>query len=317
MKDTFARNINYLRVSVTDRCNLRCAYCMPTEGICKVTHRDILSYEEIVEIVRAAADLGIDKVRITGGEPLIRPGVAGLCRAVADIPGIREVVVTTNGILLADLARDLKSAGVSRVNVSLDTLDREKYRTITGGGDLGRVLDGLRAAYDAGLGPLKLNCVLMGGFNDDEIGDFVALTRDYPLDVRFIELMPMGPGASFPETAFLPGAVVLDRCPALQPLPADGGVAQLYGLPDGKGRVGLINPLSCQFCGQCNRIRLTPEGALKPCLHSDSEIRVRGLHGDALRDAITAAILGKPQQHGTLDAHHASEAGREMFSIGG
>lgn len=317
MRDAYARNINYLRVSVTDRCNLRCAYCMPPEGICKVQHRDILSYEEITQIVAAAAELGIEKVRITGGEPLVRPGVAGLCRAIAKLPGIREVAVTTNGIFLADLAQELKDAGVSRVNVSLDTLHPEKYRKMTGGGDLNRVLEGLRAAEDVGLGPIKLNCVLIGGFNDDEIVDFVARTQHKAIDVRFIELMPIGPGAKFPEKAFLKGSVVLERCPELIPLPADGGVAQLYRLPDGMGRVGLINPLSCQFCSDCNRIRLTPEGALKPCLHSDREIPVRGLTGAALREAVASAILQKPRQHGELDAHHASEAGRDMYTIGG
>lgn len=317
MKDQYSREISYLRVSVTDRCNLRCAYCMPQEGVCKVQHRDILSYEEITEIVRAAAELGVTKVRITGGEPLIRPGVANLCRAIADLPGIREVDVTTNGLLLADLAQKLKDAGVCRVNVSLDTLDPEKYRKITGGGDIARVLDGIRTAEAAGLGPIKLNCVLLGGFNDDEIGDLVELTRSRAMDVRFIELMPIGPGASFPPEAFLKGSAVLERCPSLEPLPEDGGVARLYRLPDGQGRVGLINPLSCQFCSSCNRLRLTPEGALKPCLHSDREIPVRGLSGEALRAAVAEAVLEKPRQHGELDAGHASEAGRDMYTIGG
>lgn len=318
MLDRYGRRISYLRVSVTDRCNLRCAYCMPPEGVCMVQHRDILSYEEITEIVAAAAGLGIEKIRITGGEPLIRPGVTELCRQIAAVPGIREIAVTTNGLLLAEMAADLRAAGVNRVNVSLDTLDPEKYRKITGGGDLHRVLDGLRAAAAAGLTPVKLNCVLIGGFNDGEIRDFVELGRVYPLEMRFIELMPIGPGAAFPEEAFLQGSAVLERCPELEPLPAEAaGVARLYRLPDGKGRVGLINPLSCQFCSSCNRIRLTPEGALKPCLHRDTEIPVRGLHGQALQDAVAAAILGKPAQHGELDAHHASEAGREMYTIGG
>ncbi len=317
MKDRYSRQVNYLRISVTDRCNLRCGYCMPPEGVCKREHRDILSYEEIVDIAAAAAELGIEKVRITGGEPLVRPGVAALCRAIADLPGVREVDITTNGLLLAEQAQALRDAGVRRVNVSLDTLNAEKYKKITRGGDLARVLDGLRAAAQAGLEPIKLNCVLIGGVNDDEIADLVELTRRYPVDVRFIELMPIGPAAAYPPEAFLAGEAVLERCPTLEALPADGGVARLFRLPDGLGRVGLIRPLSCQFCGDCNRIRLTAEGALKPCLHSEQEIPVRGLTGEELRRAIAQAILQKPRQHGELDAAHASEAGRDMYTIGG
>ncbi len=210
MKDSFSRSITYLRVSVTDRCNLRCRYCMPEEGVCKRSHSEILTYEEITEIVEEAARLGVTKVRITGGEPLIRPGITALCAAVSAIPGISEVALTTNGLLLPQMARELRRSGVSRVNVSLDTLQAEKYAAITRGGDLNRVLEGLRAAQAAGLG-IKLNCVLIGGFNDDEIPAFTALTRKFPMDVRFIELMPIGPGAEFPPEALLVGEGVLER----------------------------------------------------------------------------------------------------------
>ena len=317
MKDQFDRDITYLRVSVTDRCNLRCRYCMPAEGVCKLDHEKVLRYEEIVEIVSAAAELGIRKVRITGGEPLVRPGVTELCAAVSALPGIREVSLTTNGVLLDRYAAELKTAGVRRVNVSLDTLDPDKYRAITGGGDLERVRAGLLAAEAAGLHPIKLNAVLIGGFNDDEIEDFVALTRDREIQLRFIELMPLGPGADFGPEAYLPGDTVLERVPELRPTEDDGGVARLYQLPGGRGKVGLIAPVNRHFCASCNRLRLTSEGHLKPCLHSSREIPLRGLHGEALKEAIREAIRQKPSAHGDLTAGHTSEAGRSMNTIGG
>lgn len=317
MKDQFDREITYLRVSITDRCNLRCRYCMPADGVCKVSHQEILRYEEILEIVAMAAELGVKKVRVTGGEPLVRLGCADLCAGISSIPGIQEVVITTNGILLEQQAEALHRAGVKRVNVSLDTMNPEKYRSITGGGDIQRVLRGIEAARKVGMTPIKINTVLMGGFNDGEIPEFVEMTREHPIELRFIELMPMGPGAEFGESAYLPGQTVLDRVPELRPLPEDGGVARLYQLPGAAGRVGLISPLSRHFCGTCNRLRLTSEGALKPCLHSSQEIPLRGLHGDALREAMVSAILAKPKMHGALDAHHRSQAGRNMNTIGG
>ena len=317
MQDHYARNITYLRISLTDRCNLRCRYCMPEEGINKLCHSDVLRFEEILEITAACASLGIKKVRLTGGEPLIRRGCISLCREIAALPGIEELAMTTNGLLLPDYARELKEAGLQRVNISLDTLSPEKFRHITGGGSLERVLEGIKAAIDADLTPVKLNTVLIGGFNDDEIPALAAMTREYPVDLRFIELMPMGPGAEFDERAFLSGQAVLDALPELTPEAEDGGVARLYRLPGAKGRIGLISPLSNHFCGSCNRLRLTSEGALKPCLHSNQEIPLRGLHGEALKNQILSAIAAKPQQHGLLDAHHSSEAGRAMNTIGG
>ena len=317
MKDQFEREISYLRVSVTDRCNLRCRYCMPAEGVCRLAREDVLSCEEILEIVSAAAELGITKVRVTGGEPLVRPGVPELCARIGALPGIREVSVTTNGVLLERYARALKEAGVRRVNVSLDTMNPEKYRTITGGGELSMVLAGVRAAAEAGLRPLKLNVVLIGGFNDDEIEAFVELTRDQDIQLRFIELMPLGPGAAFGPEAYLPGDTVLTRVPELEPEAEDGGVARLYRLPGGKGKVGLIAPVNRHFCSTCNRLRLTSEGHLKPCLHSAQEVPLRGLHGAALREAVAEAIRQKPAAHGDLTLGHASEAGRAMNTIGG
>lgn len=314
MKDQFQREITYLRVSVTDLCNLRCRYCMP-DGVCQKRHEDILSFEEIEEIVTVAARLGVRKVRVTGGEPLVRRGCVELCRMIAAVPGIDEVDITTNGVLLGRYARELKDAGVARLNISIDSLDPEKYAQITGGGRLSDVLDGIRAAAEAGLAPLKLNTVLIGGFNDDEIPALVELTRNEPVELRFIELMPMG-GRFGPE-AYIPGGTVLERVPELVPLPDDGGVARLYRLPDGRGRVGLISPLSRHFCATCNRLRLTSEGALKPCLHSDQEIPVRGKHGEELLETLRRAIYEKPRMHGVLDAEHMSGAGRAMHTIGG
>lgn len=315
MKDQYQREISYLRVSVTDLCNLRCRYCMP-DGVCQKTHADILSFEEITEIVTAAAQLGIRKVRITGGEPLVRRGVTDLCRMVAAVPGIEEVALTTNGLLLEKYARELKEAGVDRVNISLDTMDPEKYRYITGGGNLEGALRGIQAAFQAGLTPVKVNTVLIGGFNDDEIEAFVNLTRQRPIELRFIELMPMG--GEFGKEAYLPGDEVLRRVPELAPVETEkGGVARLYRLPDGKGKVGLISAVSRHFCATCNRLRLTSEGNLKPCLHSNQEIRVRGKHGEELLDTLRTAILEKPRMHGTLDAEHLSQAGRTMNTIGG
>lgn len=314
MRDQYQREISYLRVSITDLCNLRCRYCMP-EGVCQKGHEDILSFEEITEIVTAAAQLGIRKVRVTGGEPLVRRGCVELCGMLAAVPGIEEVDMTTNGILLGKYAQGLKQAGVRRVNISLDTMHPERYTAITGGGRLEDALAGLEAAFAAELAPVKVNTVLIGGFNQDEIEDFVALTRETPLELRFIELMPMG--GAFGKEAYLPGDTVLRRVPELEPLPGNGGVARLYRLPGGRGRVGLISPLSRHFCGTCNRLRLTSEGALKPCLHSDQEIRVRGLHGDALLETLRQAVMSKPKMHGVLDAEHLSEAGRTMNTIGG
>ena len=225
MTDEFSRSITYLRVSVTDLCNLRCRYCMPACGVAKRGHDDILSFEEIWEIVSAAAKLGVRKVRITGGEPLVRPGLPELCRRISSIPGIEELVVTTNGLLLAEQAEALKNAGVRRVNISLDTLDPEKFSRMTRGGDLDQVLRGIEAAYRVGFAPLKINTVLIGGFNDDEIPELVELTRKYPIEVRFIELMPLGPGADFPKESFLPCSVVPERVPELRPLERSSGVA--------------------------------------------------------------------------------------------
>lgn len=318
MKDTFEREITYLRISLTDLCNLRCVYCMPPEGVRKQAHDQILSLEEIGEIARAAVELGVKKIRLTGGEPLVRRGVLSLCRELRRIPRLQELTLTTNGLLLPGMAAELKAAGVDRVNVSLDTLAPEKYRRITRGGCLEDALAGIQAARDAGLTPLKLNCVLIGGFNDDEIPALAALTEREPVEVRFIELMPIGDTAGFGPEAYLPCETVLERLPRLEPAAGERtGVAERFRLPGAAGTVGLIRPLSRCFCAQCDRIRLTADGYLKPCLHSREEISVRGLHGPDLRRRLEQAIRHKPEQHGQLSASARSESARGMNRIGG
>lgn len=317
MKDTLGRQITYLRISLTDRCNLRCLYCMPPEGVRKQEHRDILSFEEIAEIAGEAVAMGVRKIRLTGGEPLVRRGILSLCRSLREIPDLRELALTTNGHLLNEMAAGLKDAGLDRVNISLDTLDPDKYRRITRTGDLDAALSGIAAAKAAGLTPLKLNCVLIGGFNDDEIPAFAALTEHEPVEVRFIELMPIGNTAGFGPEAYLPCEAVLQRLPALEPVESNGGVAERYRLPGARGTIGLIRPLSHCFCSQCSRLRLTADGFLKPCLHSREEIPLRGLHGEALRRQIALAIQHKPEQHGELSFQSRSEAVRDMNQIGG
>ena len=317
MTDRLGRNITYLRISVTDKCNLRCRYCMPEEGVCKRSHFDMLTEDEIITAVEAAASLGITKLRITGGEPLVKKNIVSICRRAAAVEGIREVCLTTNGLLLPQLAKALKEAGVSRLNLSLDTLDEKKYAYITRIGKLEDFLTGLNAALDAGFEKIKINAVLIGGFNDDEIVPLANLTQQCPVDVRFIELMPMYDSGDFDETAYVPYTRVLEALPEAEPVAQDGGVAKLYRLPGAKGNIGLISPVSAHFCGDCNRIRLTADGKLKPCLHSADEYSLKGLDFDGMKAVLEEAIWNKPAWHGDLDALHRSNAGRNMNQIGG
>ena len=312
MQDRYARNITYLRLSVTDLCSLRCRYCMPADGIPKRDHRDVCSVEELVEIARAAVDCGVRKVRLTGGEPLVRRGILEICRGIAAIPGVEELCLTTNGLALPQLAGPLKEAGVSRLNISLDTLRPDRYACITRVGRLEEAFRGLKAAAEAGFTGTKLNVVLMKGFNDDEIPDFLDLSCRYPVEVRFIELMPIGEGRN---AQFLPAEAVLESNPYLRPLEGSG-VARRYRSPGGRGTVGLIEPMSHRFCGECDRIRVTADGKLKPCLHSDQEIPLRGLHGEELRQAMRDGVAAKPQRH-HMNETGRSEAGRNMHQIGG
>ena len=317
MIDKLGRDITYLRISLTDKCNLRCRYCMPEEGVCKRSHHEMMNEDEVVTAAEAAASLGIRKIRLTGGEPLVKRNILSICRRVAAVEGIDEVCLTTNGILLPQLGRQLREAGVSRLNLSLDTLDPEKYAYITRIGKLEQFCAGLEAALEAGFDKIKINAVLIGGFNEDEIEALAGLTMEYPVDMRFIELMPIQDHDEFGQDAYVPYSRVLERLPEAVPVPKDGGVAKLYRLPGAKGNIGLISPISAHFCGECSRIRLTADGKLKPCLHSGEEYSIRGLDYEGMKAVFQQAIWNKPAWHGDLDAVHRSQAGRNMNEIGG
>jgi GTP 3',8-cyclase len=318
MLDSYQRQVRYLRLSVTDRCNLRCRYCMPEEGTTKLQHSDILNYDEITQLVTELAQNGIDKVRLTGGEPLIRKDIVTLVKRLRAVPGIHELVMTTNGLLLKEYAKALKEAGLNRINLSLDTLKNERFEAITRGGQLAQVLEGIEAAKTYGLLPLKINVVLMGGFNDDEIEDFVALTQDEAIDIRFIELMPMGEAKHWSKAHFIPCEIVLEKVKALKldTVQEIGSPATYYRLPHGVGRVGLIRPMSCQFCQSCNRIRVTAEGKLKTCLHSDTEWDLKPLLKDkgSVMSIVETALSEKPKSHGLNEGKYIK---RNMISIGG
>lgn len=315
MRDAQGRRIDYLRLSVTDRCNCRCAYCMPADGVPMLSHDDLCSFEELARITEACCELGVTKVRLTGGEPLVRRGLLGLVRMLREVPGVRELAMTTNATLLAPVASELRAAGLDRINVSLDSLRPERYAAITRGARLDDALAGLRAAHDAGFTGTKVNCVLMGGVNDDEVADIAGLAREKPVDVRFIELMPIGEAAGWPRARFVDASAVLGAVPELAPVGTDG-VAELFSAPGWAGRVGLIRPMSHRFCAGCTRIRVTADGRLKPCLHSADEVSLRGLAGRELREALLAGIALKPAHH-DMDGTHASESARAMNEIGG
>ena len=315
MRDEFGRDIRYLRLSVTDRCNCRCVYCMPDNGVPMLSHADILSFEEMRDIVAAAASLGVRKVRLTGGEPLVRRGIVDLVGMVAAVPGIDEVDMTTNATLLAPVAASLRGAGLTRLNVSLDTLNAARYKAITRRGTLADALAGLEAAYDAVFANTKINCVLIGGVNDDELRPLAELARDRDLTVRFIELMRMGECAGWPKGRFVSADEVLSAVPELVQVGGQG-VSELYHAPGWKGSVGLIRPMTHRFCSSCDRIRVTADGRLKPCLHSAAEVNLRGLSGQDLVEAIRAGIAAKPRGH-RMDNGRASDSLRAMNEIGG
>lgn len=330
-RDQYGRVIDYLRVSVTDRCNLSCVYCTPSQRIPKRTRQEILRYEEIVRVVEAAAILGVRKIRLTGGEPLVRTGLPGLVAALAKISGIEEISLTTNAMLLDGLADQLANAGLARVNISLDTLQADRYERITRGGGIERVWRGIQAAERAGLTPIKLNTVVIRGLNDDELENFARLTVHRTWNVRFIELMPIanqgawGTGFPGPARRFVPVAEMRERVASLGELcPADGprgnGPAQICRLPGAVGTLGFISSISQHSCADCNRLRLTADGWLRPCLLQEGEIDLRpalreGTKLPQLQALIAGAILAKPK------GHHLPEQdlplGRGMTAIGG
>ena len=326
LRDRFGRTIEYLRLSVTDRCNLRCLYCMPALGCAWKPQRDILRYEEILTIVHEMARLGVRKLRITGGEPLVRHDLVRFIDQVTRLPGVEEVALSTNGMLLERYAAALKSAGLSRVNISLDTLDAVKFTQVTRLGSLETVLRGIRAAQDAGLHPVKLNCVLLRGINDDEIDRFALLTMTQPLHVRFIELMPLGSPGFFHPDRFLSVAEAKARCEAWGTLePTDGlassGPATTYRYRNALGTIGFIGALTCSFCDRCNRLRLTSDGWLRPCLDSRTGVNLRdplrrGASPEELEALIRQAVDMKPESHHMTLSMRQDEC-ETMCAVGG
>ncbi len=324
LSDSFQRPINYLRVSLTDRCNLSCIYCMPSDGICLLSHQDILTYEEIHIIIRAAAELGINKVRITGGEPLVRSGVSKLIEMLASIDTIDDISLTTNGTHLARCAAELKSAGLRRVNVSLDTLKRDKFEFITHSDNLDDVLEGIEVAKSVGLNPVKLNMVVMAGVNDDELPDFANKTIDEGWHVRFIEFMPVTSQGVI-TSQFLSVSDMkkrLERLGKLEScLPSVGsGPARYFRFPQAKGTIGFITPVSEHFCFYCNRLRLTADGKLRLCLLSADEIDLKqplrsGISLAGLKQLIEKAAARKPLQHHLADGHMPQD--RPFCQVGG
>lgn len=330
MIDQYERDINYLRVSVTDRCNLRCTYCMPKEGLSRIGHDDILRYEEMLRIIRVAAGEGITKVRITGGEPLIRRGVVEFVASLRTIPELKDVSLTTNGILLETHAKRLFAAGMRRINISLDSLSAEKYEKITRGGDIRSVLRGIRMVREIGFDPIKINIVAIRGFNDDEVLDFARLTLSNPYQIRFIELMPLGTAGTENDGRYLANSVIRERIETLGKLEAVNGgrgktegPARIYRLEGAQGEIGFISPLSRHFCHACNRLRLTADGHLRACLLSDEETDLKGSlregsDDEEIRALIRGAIARKPRQHEiSCDEGRIKKCMKEMPSIGG
>ncbi|MFC1892414.1 GTP 3',8-cyclase MoaA [Chloroflexota bacterium] len=324
LSDSFQRPINYLRISVTDRCNLRCIYCMPTDGVRIMSHSDILTYEEIHQVVLAAAELGISKVRITGGEPLVRLDLPRLIGMLTQIEAIDDISLTTNGTMLSHHAAELKSAGLRRVNVSLDTLQSDRFEDITRGRSLNSVLEGIEVARSVGLNPVKINMVVMGGINDDELLDFAVKTIEDGWHVRFIEFMPVA-GNEFSQRPFIPVSEIKKRLESLGELepcrPSIGnGPAKYFRFPQGQGTVGFITPVSEHFCFRCNRLRLTADGKLRPCLLAEDEIDMKqplrsGVSLEKLKQLIEEAIAQKPLCHNLANGYVPKD--RPFSQVGG
>ncbi len=324
LSDSFQRPINYLRISVTDRCNLRCIYCMPSDGIGLMPRNALLSYEEIYTIVRAAAELGINKVRITGGEPLVRLGLPRLIQMLASIDVIDDISLTTNGILLGGYAAELKQAGLRRVNVSLDTLKPDRFEAITRGSKIEEVLAGIAVARSVGLNPVKLNVVVMAGINDDELLDFGAKTISDEWHVRFIELMPVAGGDNTTSQFISVSAMrkCLEQLGRLEPcLPSVGnGPAKYFRFPHAKGTIGFITPLSEHFCFGCNRMRLTADGKLRLCLLAEDEVDLKqplrsGVSLVDLKQLIEEAVVSKPLRHRLAEGYVPKD--RPFSQVGG
>ena len=298
MIDRYGRELDYLRVSVTDFCNFRCKYCMPEEGVKVKAHEDMLSLEEIYYIVRTFVELGVRKVRITGGEPLVRPGILGLIKSLGNIEKIEDLCMTTNGSLLKENASKLKSYGLNRVNISLDTLDKDKFYEITKG-NLDDVLEGIEEAINVGM-KVKINAVLLKDINEDEIKDLIEIAKNNPIDLRFIEAMPIGETKDFSKAHFLNAEEILERFELIEDEDQEKhSSAKMYRINKGLGRVGLIRPLSDHFCNECNRLRLTSDGKIKSCLHGNKLIDLKTplRKGESILPYIKEAVDTKPKKH--------------------
>ena len=325
--DSYNRTIDYLRISVTDRCNLRCTYCMPAEGIDLARSAEILRYEELLRIARVAVANGISKIRITGGEPLVRKGIIDFIGEVASCPGLKDLSLTTNGVLLKQYAAPLKEAGLKRLNVSLDSLNSDRFHEVTRGNKLAEVLEGLEEAERVGLSPVKINMVVIRGFNDDEILDFARLTKTKPYHIRFIEYMPFDTEAGWQREQCVSVEEIMNTITAVQEIiPLETaeertGPARRYRFMDGCGELGFISPVSDHFCGSCNRLRLTADGKLRVCLFSDSEIDVRealrkGCSDEDIKALLFTAVKDKPESH-TINENIFKKCSKTMSLIGG
>lgn len=326
MLDTMGRNINYLRISITDRCNLRCRYCMPLEGVEKLGHEHILSLEEIARLVKVAAQVGIRKIRLTGGEPLIRRNISQLIGYIREIPEIDDLALTTNGTLFAGMAEELRSAGLDRINFSLDTLVAEKYKYITRQGRLEDATRAIDKALELKMEPVKINTVLIKGFNDNEVLDFADLAYNRPLHIRFIEFMPIGDLKFWNRENIITSSetmnLIKNKYKLVEGKKIKGsGPAKYYTLEGGQGSVGFISPMSNHFCGECNRIRMTAEGKLRACLYdkteSDLMLAMRnGARDEDLRQIFLKTINSKPDKH-NMNSGWGEENHRKMYQIGG
>ncbi len=325
IKDKYQRVIDYMRISITDRCNLRCIYCMPSEGIKPIEHKDILGYEEIIRIVRIAAGLGVRKIRLTGGEPLIRKDLPYLVSSINSIEGIEDISLTTNGLLLKKYARSLALAGLRRVNVSLDSLSPERYREITRGGDINDVLEGIHEAEKVGLIPIKINMVPIRGFNDDEIEEFARLTLNTSYNVRFIEFMPIGAKEIWNHEKYISTEEIKERASKIAPLiPVKirrSGPARYFRFEGAPGVVGFISPITHHFCNSCNRLRLTSDGKLRPCLFSETEIDLKSAmkcsaSDEEIERLLRLSIEIKPEGHSINHEKYFTHL-KPMSKIGG
>ncbi len=323
LSDRYYRVIDYMRVSVTDRCNLRCLYCMPRDSD-PVVYKEILSYEEIARIISVAADLGVRKIRLTGGEPLARKNIQYLIKRLADMEGIEDISLTTNGLLLKRYAEELKEAGLSRVNVSLDSMRPERYREITGGGSLEQVREGIEKAYAAGLRPVKINVVVIRGVNDDEVEDFARLTLTTPYHVRFIEFMP-GSNNLWTRERCIPVEEIKERIETIAPVTAVKqrryGPARYYRFAGAEGVLGFISAVSHHFCSDCNRLRLTADGTIRPCLFSGTAIDLKsaislGASDKEIERLLRLSVAVKPEGH-KINQGVCGDFIQSMSKIGG